>query len=135
MATVEYMLLCERAYVDNGMPCIVKVLDWIGGPTFPLRCDLFVAIQLRGAPHEVMPFLIQVDDPHGNIVAAGGRQAESRASEHGGLFVPFPLSGITFTQPGQHTVKVSVHDRVLFQRPLHLILQPGGAQQPPSTAH
>lgn len=138
MANVEYMHICDYAFpAQGGKPCIIGIFEIIWAAAFPATHPrMSIAIQLRGTPHEVIPFVIELGRPNGDVLSRVEGQVP--ASEDGGAFIGGEMINLLFAEAGRYTIKVSSAGQVLTTQSLHLkkIKSPqGAAPAPPSQRH
>jgi hypothetical protein len=137
MATVEYLHICDYAFVDQaGKPCIVGIYDGINAGSFPAtHPQLFLGIQFRGTPHEMIPLVIEIGRPNGDVLWRSPEMTPV-AGQEGGAFVAMNIVGVQFPEPARYTVKVLSGGRVLVTQSLRLsLVQQGGGAAPSPRLH
>jgi|SRR5437879_2690355 len=133
MATVEYMHICDYAFVDQGnKPCVIGVYSGITAQAFPAtHPQLFLAIQFRGTAHELIPFTVEIGRPNGDILWRSP-ETSPHASTEGGAFVAMNIVGAQFPEPGRYVVKILSAGQTLVSQSLRLsLVQQPGPQAPP----
>lgn len=135
MVEVEYMHFCDYAFPgENGKPCIIGIFDTIGGPSFPVQhAQLYIAVQLRGAPHEKAPVKIELGRPNGEVLGALELPGVAMSPD-GGAFIQAALQGQVFPEVGRYVLKVISGTRTLQSKSLQLRKIQAGPP-PPQTAH
>src|SRR2546425_5071704 len=133
MATVEYMHICDYAFVDQGgKPCIIGVYESIGASAFPAtHPQLFLAVQFRGTAHEMICFTVEIGRPNGDVLWRSP-EASPNASAEGGAFLAMNIVGTQFPEAGRYVVKVLSAGQTLASQSLRLnLIQQAGSQPPP----
>jgi uncharacterized protein DUF6941 len=141
MTTVEYLHVCDYAFVgQGGKPGIIGIFDRISASAFPVAHPLMaIAIQLRGTAHETFPIKLELGRPNGDVlVAMDGRVS---ANDVGGAFMVFNLVNTQFPEAGRYVVKVLSGGQTLVSHGLHLTKMqppphpPMGPEGAPPTMH
>jgi len=134
MVEVEYMHICDFAFpAQGGKPCFVGVFDNITVTTLPaVHPVMFVAVQFRGKPHEVIPFTIELARPNGAVIVHV--DGTTYGNSEGVAFVAAQLITVQFSEHGQYAVRVLSNGRMLMSQFLR-IQRPQSQQPSPPRTH
>src|SRR3954469_24162598 len=108
MATVEYMHICDYAFVtQGGKPSMIGLFEGIAAGTFPdAHPHMSVAFQFQDAPHAIINYGLEIRKPNGELLHRAEQQANAGAN--GGAFVSVDLIGLPFPDEGRYVFKVVV---------------------------
>lgn len=132
MADINYVHICDYAFPGEGnKPCIVGIFEVVQGPEIPLQHPLmFIAISVKGSPHEQFKFAIEITLPDGKPFAR--IDAEAGLGEAGMQFIPMRLQNVTFPQIGVYVFSVQAGGREMARTSLHVQQQSGPTPARPS---
>src|SRR5262245_41417029 len=120
MATIEYLHICDSAFMaEGGKHCIIGFFDVIGSTAFPaLHAAMTVAMRVRGQVHETVTLRVELARPNGEVLAA--MPVNVTLDDRGSHFVNLNMVGTKFQEPGRYLVKVSEGRQTLVSHPIHL---------------
>lgn len=139
MATIEYLHVCDSAFMaEGGKHCIIGIFDSIYASAFPvLHPAMTVAMRVRGQAHEAVALRLELARPNGEILATV--PMNMTLNDQGSQFVNLNMVGSQFPEQGRYMVKVSDGRQTLVSHSLtvHQVQAPPdpGTQTPPQIRH
>jgi hypothetical protein len=120
MATVDYMHICDYAFLtQGGKPSMIGLFEGITAATFPAaHPHMSVAFHFLDAPHAVINYVLEIGRPNGEVLSRAEQRAHAGSS--GGAFVSVDLVGLPFPEAGRYVFKVVLGGRTLASRSLHV---------------
>lgn len=120
MAELEYMHICDHAFVtDGGKQCIIGIFEQVFASNFPAtHASMFVAARLTGTPNEPVAVKVEIGRPNGDALASA--QANITIGQDAAANLQVNFIGVQFPEAGRYTVKVSVAGKTLRSQSLHL---------------
>jgi hypothetical protein len=139
MATVEYLHVCDSAFMaEGGKHCIIGIFDVIYSTAFPANhASMTVAMKIQGTAHEPLSLRVELARPNGEVLAA--IPVNVSLDLKGGAVVNLTMVATQFPEAGRYIVKVLASGQTLVSHSLHLqqaqTRPQGGTQAPPQKLH
>ncbi len=122
MATIDWVFLCDYAYVDAaGKASIIGMFENLGAPTLPVHFpQIYVALGLKLAPGDNFQLSASLSSPSGKELSKINPQPvviPANAPVMKGV-ITLAFYHVRFTETGEHHIEVFMNETCVHAIPL-----------------